>query len=312
MTNHLRRASIPAVDVSIMMPKVTWLGRVATDDNARAQMALDHLRERGLKHFACYAPAIGRYSFDRALAFQQVVEKSGFRCHLFAEADGKSGWEMDNDSVAHWLERLPRPVAIFAADPYPARHIAELCQWNEINVPDEVAILAGDDDELLCKVSSPELSSIQLACETIGEQAAELLDRLMQGGKVPKQPQLVSPLYVRQRHSTDVHSTNAPELQEMLQFIKENSHQNLCVADILSRFSVSRRWLEQRFRLRLGRSPADHIRRVRMDAVQRVLFESDLSITQLAYQMEFTSSTSLTQQFTRHFGCSPTAMRQRG
>ena len=312
MVEHLRRAAIPAVDVSIMMPKTTWVARVATDDNARAQMAFEHLRERGLKHFACYTPAIGRYSIDRALAFQRVVEQAGYRCDLFSDADGKSGWEIDNESVTHWLEHLPKPVAVFAADPYPARHIAELCQWNEINVPDEVAILAGDEDELLCNVSSPELSSIQLACETIGEEAAKLLDRLMQGASVPKKPRLIAPLYVRPRHSTDVSSTNAPELMEILQFIMQHSQSNLCVADLLSNFSVSRRWLEQRFRDRLGRSPAHHIRQVRMEAVQRALIETDLSITQIAYQMGFSSSTGLTQQFKRHFRCSPTAMRNRG
>ncbi|QDT02069.1 Xylose operon regulatory protein [Rubripirellula lacrimiformis] len=309
MADHIRRSGLPAVDVSIMMPHAKWLARVATDDVARAEMALEHFRQRRLKHFACYAPSIGRYSIDRAHAFRSAVEKAGFQCDVFCEAEGTQGWEIDHDHVIEWLSRLPRPLAVFAADPYPARQLAEICEWNDITVPDDVTILAGDNDDLLCNVSSPQLSSIQLACESIGTEAASRLRQLMNGGAVPTKPKLIEPLYVLARQSTDTFAVADNELTDVLRHIHDHAMHGISVNDVVRKFSLSRRWLELRFQRVLGRSPADHIRRIRMEHIRNLLLQTDLTITQIAFQTGFSSSSSLTQQFTRQFGRSPTAMR---
>lgn len=306
---HLRRSGLPAVDVSIMMPKAKWLARVATDDNARASMALEHFRQRSLEHFACYAPSIGRYPSHRADAFRLAVERAGFACNLFAESEGTQGWAIDHDHVLAWLRALPRPLALFAADPYPARQLAEICDWNGIDVPGEIAILAGDNDDLLCEVSTPQLSSIQLACEAIGEQASLRLRAMMNGGVIPAKPKLIPPLFVHARQSTDIFAVSDPELRDVLRYINEHAQRGITVGQIVREFSHSRRWLEQRFQAVLGRAPADYIRRARMEHVRNLLLETSLSITQIAFQTGFTSSTSLTQQFTRQFGRPPTTIR---
>lgn len=309
MADHVRRSGLPAVDVSIMMPKSTWLGRVATDDRARAKMAFAHFRERRLEHFACYAPAIGRYSIDRAYAFRDVVADAGFACAIFAQDGDTRGWEVDHDHVVEWLARLPRPLALFAADPYPARQIAEICDWNNIAVPDGVAILSGDNDDLLCSVSSPQLSSIQLACAQIGTEAANLLKKLMNGGKVPVHPTLIPPLHVNARQSTDVLAIDDTEIVAVLRFMEDNVEQGISVRDVLERFPISRRSLEQKFRCLLNRSPAEHIRQLRMSNVGLLLRETEMTITEIAYRTGFKSSSSFTQQVTRHFGYSPTSIR---
>ena len=159
---------LPTVDVSIVMPLVKWMGRDATDDYIRAEIAFAHFRQKGLKHFASYDAAIGRYSPVRAMAFRNVVRKHGFQCDLFTPLDGKYGWEIDHNNTLQWLSILSRPLAMFAADPYPARQIAGVCEWNQIPVPDEISILSGDNDDMLCDAFSPHISSIQLASGKIG------------------------------------------------------------------------------------------------------------------------------------------------
>ncbi len=307
--DHIRRSGLPAVDVSIMMPTANWLGRVATDDRARAAMALEHFRQRRLEHFACFAPTIGRYSVERANAFRDIVQRAGFTCDMFVEDSATRGWEIDHDQVVQWLSGLPRPLALFAADPHPARQIADVCDWNGVKVPDDVAILSGDNDDLLCSVSWPQLSSIQLACESIGAEASTLLRRLMNGGLVPKQPTLIPPLGVCARQSTDVMAIDDPEIVAVLRFMAEHIHQGTNVREILKQFPISRRSLEQRFRRLLNRSPGEQLRQLRMEHVRNLLVESDLTITEIAFRMDFASSSSLTQQFTRHFGLCPTAVR---
>lgn len=309
MAAHVRRSGLPAVDVSIMMRHSTWLGRVATDDRARAVMAFEHFRDRRLEVFACYAPAIGRYSAERAQAFREVTEEAGFACDVFGHDSETQGWEVDHDHVMKWLSRLKRPLALFAADPYPARQIAEICDWNGIAVPDEVAILSGDDDELLCSLSSPQISSIQLASEQIGTEASKLLQRLMQGAAIPTQPILISPLRVCARQSTDVLAIDDPEIVAVLRYIVRHTPQGVTVPDVLRQFPICRRSLEQKFRRLLNRSPAEHIRRLRMEYVETLLKQTDLSIKEIAFRTGFRSSSGLTQQFVRHFQKSPTEIR---
>ena len=309
MADHVRRSRLPAVDVSIMMPDARWLGRVATDDEARATMALEHFRQRGLSHFACYAPAIGRYSAERAHVFRRVVRAAGFECDLFVQGAQTRGWEVDHDLVVRWLSRLPRPLALFAADPYPARQMAEICDWSGIAVPDEVAILSGDNDDLLCSMSSPQLSSIQLACEKVGRNAARLLQRLIQGDPVPRQPILVPPLNVCARQSTDMFAIDDREVVAVLRYMGEYFSDGIGVSDVLRQFPISRRSLEQKFRRLLNRSPAEHLRSIRMDHAHKLVTDSDLSITEIASRAGFSSSTGLTQQFVRYFGTSPTRLR---
>ncbi len=112
--------------------KMVKVQRVATDDLERALMAFEHFRHRQFEHFACYAPAIGRYPMERVKAFRIVVEEAGFHCDVFSESVASQGWGIDHDHVVSWLSKLARPLAMFAADPYPARQLAEIREASEI------------------------------------------------------------------------------------------------------------------------------------------------------------------------------------
>ena len=127
--------------------------------------------------------------------------------------------------------------------------MAEICDTNGIDVPEEVAILSGDNDELLCSISAPQLSSIQLDCRSIGEQAARLLERMMNGGAAPQRPMLVPPLRVVARQSTDLQAIDDPEIAGTAVPGQRLRQRHPNVKDILREFPVSRRWLEQRFRV---------------------------------------------------------------
>src|SRR5919106_1019713 len=105
---------------------------------------------------------------------------------------------------------LPRPVAVLAVDAHHARQLAEICHFGGVRVPDDVAILAGDADELLCEVSTPPLSSISVACERLGHEAAAMLHRMMAGDNPPKGPVLIAAHGGLSRQSTDVLAIDDP------------------------------------------------------------------------------------------------------
>ena len=311
MIHHLEKLQLPTVDVSNTVKKEDWFARVATDDVARAKMALEHLRSRGIENYACYAPPIGRYSDIRSRAFQFAVESAGYECANYSSDNADStGWLTNYTKARQWLAELPKPLGVFAADPYPARQLVEICAASSIRIPDEVAVLSGDDDELLCNVASPQISSIELASHRIGETAAQLLQRLMKGKKVPKNTTLIPPLRIRPRHSTDILAIKDTEIAGVLRFIRERAKEGISVADILRVFPISRRTLEQRFRQKVGRSPAEEIRRARFEHVCRLLLDTKKSIATIAFESGFASGAGLSQAFQQHFKFTPGQYRQ--
>lgn len=311
MARHVRAASIPAVDVSAIMPQERWLGRVVTDDDARAALVFEHFRERQLEHFACYAPPIGRYSFQRVIAFRGAVEHAGFACSVF---EGPAGRRQPRDDdyrlVPDWLRSLTRPLAVFAADPYPARQLVEICQWEGIRIPDDVAILAGDTDDLLCNMAAPRISSVELASHQIGLEACRLLTRLMKGAPVPARPKLVPPLRVIARHSTEVLAIDDPDVAQVLRYIREHVAEGIRVSDIVRVFPLSRRRLEQRFRALLGRTPAEEIRRSRLQHARNLLVETDLSVSAVAAASGVCSGAQLASAFRKYLGIRPSKLRE--
>lgn len=311
IVRHVKSLRIPVVDVAMMVKKQDWFARVATDDHARAAMALEHLRNRGIKHFACYAPQIGRYSEIRSRAFRIAVEETGATCEMYSGDDaGSSGWLTNYSMARQWLAKLPKPLGVFAVDPYPARQLVEICARAAIRIPDEVAVLSGDDDDLLCNVAWPQISSVELASHRIGETAAQELQKLIDGGIVEEQPRFIPPLRIRLRHSTDVLAIDDPEFAAILHFIRENAKHGIDVTAILKRFPISRRSLEQRFRDKLQRSPAEEIRSARFEHICRLLLETDRSIAVIAEQSGFASGAGLSRAFHQHFGETPGSYRQ--
>lgn len=311
LCRHVKAAGVPAVDVAIQMPEEHWLGRVATDDDARAAMAFEHFQSRHFEHFACYSPPIGRYSHARAAAFQRVAQSAGYSCDVFTAPKNKpGGWDGNQTAVAAWLKSLPKPLAVFACDPYPARQLIEICQLEGLRIPDDIAVLAGDTDDLLCNIASPRISSVELATHKIGRTACEMLKSIMEGGPVPQQPTLISPLRVIARHSTEILAVEDRDLAQIVQYIRDRAAEGIRVSDILRAFPISRRSLEQRFRNVLGRSPAEEIRRTRLQHARKLLVETDMSVAEIATASGVCSGAQLASAFRRYLGIRPSALRE--
>ncbi len=313
LADHLRSSGLPVVDTDTVMIRETWACRVVTDDQERARLALNHLRDRGFERFAYFAPPSWRYSDVRGIAFQQAVEAEGYPCAVYRPGyrrGRKIGWSEQHRRVCEWLASLARPVAVFTVDAHRGRELAEICHTTGIRVPDEVAILAGDTDELMCHVASPPLSSVQLASQRIGYEAAALLDRMMRSALLPASIPRIKPLGVIARQSTDILSINDENVVRALRFIRSHASQGIAVEDVLREVPMSRRGLEIQFQKCLGRSPAEEIRRVRLEKGKQLLTQSEMSITEVARACGFSNATRLGVAFRNRFGVTPLAYRR--
>lgn len=302
------RAGIPCVDLSAarLLPSMPW---VETDDAEIATVAAGHLLERGFKHFAFCGDSRFNWSLWREHHFAKRVRDAGYDCRTYSVKGGSGDLAAERRRLVSWLRRLPKPVGILACYDIRGQEVLDACRQTGFAVPDEVAVLGVDNDELLCELSAPPLSSVMPNTRRTGYEAAALLDRLMNGEKVVPQPHLIPPLGVAARQSTDVLALDDREVVRAVQFIRAHACEGINVADVLNAVKMSRRVLEQRFRKLLGRSPHEEILHLRLSRVQQLLSETDLPLYVIAERTGFEHVEYLSVAFKRETGMTPRAFR---
>ncbi len=302
------RAKVPCVDLSAgrLLPSLPW---VETDDAAIAAMAAGHLLERGFKHFAFCGDSRFNWSLWREHHFAQRVRDAGHDCRIYSLKGRTGDLASERRKLVTWLRALPKPVGILACYDLRGREVLEACRQTGLAVPDEVAVLGVDNDELLCELATPPLSSVIPNTRRAGYEAAALLDRLMTGGKVLPEPHLIPPLGVAARQSTDVLALDDREVVRAVQFIRSHACEGINVADVLNAVKISRRVLEQRFRKLLGRSPHEEILHLRLSRVQQLLADTDLPLYTIAERTGFEHVEYLSVAFKRETGLTPRAFR---
>ena len=298
---------LPAVDVSAarLLPDLPWL---ETDDRAIAHMAAEHLRERGFRHFGYCGDARFNWSRWRGDAFAMHLARHGFGCNLFEEpkpvrrGEASADWETELEALARWLRDLPKPVGIFAGYDIRGLQILDASRRLELAVPDTVAVLGGDNDELLCDLADPPLSSVIPDVRRTGYEAAALLDRIMRGAAITGEGRLFAPLGVAIRQSTDVVAVADRHISAAVRIIREHACDGITVSDVLKQVPLSRRILEARFQKLLGRSPHAQILSVKLDRVKRLLSETDLPLAAIADRTGFKHVEYLSVAFKRQTG----------
>lgn len=188
--------------------------------------------------------------------------------------------------------------------------VLDACRRVGAAVPNQVAVLGVDNDEYLCGLSLPPLSSIDINSEETGYQAAALLDRLMDGKSPPKRLPKIVPTGVVVRRSTDVLATDDEDVIRAVQFIREQACRPIRTTDVFEELSVSRGQLESRFRSVMGHTVHQEIDRVRIERAKTLLAETMLPIKQVALQSGFRTVQYLARAFRRRTGDTPAAFRR--
>ncbi|HEX2970873.1 MAG TPA: XylR family transcriptional regulator, partial [Tepidisphaeraceae bacterium] len=231
MARAIRKSGIPAVALEATLEELATLNaslgisEIRPDSTAIARAAAEHLMERGFRHFAYCGLANGLWSRARQEAFCRHLSAQGFSCATLAVAArlAESDWQCDRTALARWLRELPKPVGLMACNDDLATKVLDACLLAELPVPDEVAIIGVDNDELVCELSDPPLSSVALDLERAGYEAAALLDELMSGRAQGYHEVLVKPRWVVSRRSTDVVAQDDRVVAAALRFIQDNA-----------------------------------------------------------------------------------------
>ncbi len=302
--------------VSILMqpddPKIPF---VTLDEDAIGRIAANYFEERRFIHFAFLGNDIHEFSRQRADAFCYALEEKGYACsvHLYPtkvyNIDKKAREAIDCAKLK-WLESLPKPVAVFVCDDWEAFQFIQFCRQHDFRVPEDVAVLGVGNDELLCNVSNPPMSSIRTPVERAGYDAAALLEQMLSGKNVLQKKHFLPPMGMVSRQSTDVLQVADPVVIKALQFIQEHVAEPIKVEDLLKCVFVSRTLLERKFRAELGRTPLAEIRRQRIQRVKQMLADTNLSVTEVAGMCGFGSDVRLSTVFKETVGISPSEFRK--
>ena len=205
LATALARLNLPVVNLSAMAPDDRF-PTIDTDDTAVADLAFNHFAERGFRTLAFCGYPGAKWSDIRRDRFLSLARKAKIECNEFAPirkpakprkpetlALETSGLVQERELI-EWLQHLPATTGLFAANDLRGRQILGLCRELDIAVPDQISVLGVDNDELLCDLTDPPLSSIAPDCERIGMRAAAVLEKMMNRRRLRPTDELISPV----------------------------------------------------------------------------------------------------------------------
>ena len=310
----VRQLGVPAVDLRGDVPGL-GVPYVGIDFRAVAKIAFQHLYERGIRHFGFCSLARGQDGRmdERGDAFEHLVRRSRSRfarLHLPTTIKRGDKWGQAKERIARWIDAQPKPLGVMTGNDAVGLQVLDTCHRIGVPVPDQVAVLGSGNDRFLCDLSIPSQTSIDIAGDRVGYQAAALLDRLMSGKAPPKRPVLIQPRGIVIRQSTDVLATDDVEVIRAVRFIRRHACDALRVADVLDHVALSRGALEPRMKRILGRTIDQEIRRTRIDRVKELLVETEVPIKQIAQNAGFRTTQYLTRAFRKSTGATPAQYRR--
>lgn len=275
------------------------------------EMGADYFLKKGFKNFAFYGFKDIVWSRERAEGFEERIAKSGHKVHYFEHVMARSTeiWYYKPSSLSQWLKSLPKPIALMACDDNQGQHITEACRHSKIRIPEEVAVLGVDNDEMVCEFSDPPLSSIGQDAEKGGYDAAKLLHEMIKNSTAEFYDIIVRPTQVITRQSTDIYATNDAFIATSLKYIHQNIDKNLQVDDVVKQVPLSRRALEKRFLYITGYPIYKYIFNLRIEKLSQKLLETDLTVFEIALEMGLTDSKNIARQFKQIKGCTPIEYR---
>jgi LacI family transcriptional regulator len=296
---------VPVVDMSAgrLLPKLPWC---EIDEDGIARLAAEHFLSRGFRNFAYCGDPRFVWSKLRGDAFDRAMKQVGYPVHHYEpSSQALDDEDAAMDCIGEWLQTLPQPVAVFTSYDIRGRQVLDACRRFSIHVPDDVAVLGVDNDELLCSLAYPPLSSIIPNALRTGYEAAGILHRLMNGEKVGAEGHLIAPTGVITRQSTDVLAVEDTHVAKAVRFIREGACKGICVDDVVRDSGLSRRLLENRFKKALQRSPHEEITRIQLLRVKELLAHTDLPLAEIADRTGFRYVEYLSAVFKQKVGVPP-------
>lgn len=293
-------------------------GEIDTHSTAIAQMGAKHLLERGLRSFAFCGFMNCHWSAVREMEYVRLLREKGFSCltrhiHMASwlqQPHWLDTWRHEEPGMVSWLQSLPKAVGLMACNDVCGRQVLQACVTAGLRVPDDVAVVGVDNDDLICELSDPPLSSVALDVERAGYESAQLLNSLMSGRIKKGYVVHVKPTHVVTRRSSDVIAQDDRLMVSALRFIRDHFAQGITVRNVAEEAGTSRRTLERHFSSAIGRSILSEIARCRIERAKELLLETKVSCYGVASKVGFNSLKTFNRTFHRREAVTPQGFRK--
>ena len=304
--SHVVGFGIPCVNITApfensTMPSVTF------DNQEIGRQAAYHLLERGIDQAFYLSSSLEGFSLLRYSGWKQIMEQHGIAVSCY----DYSGWKLSlrNDIKAYLGTFDHEATGVYTVHDAAGLETLEACRQLGLKVPEQVCVIGTNNDDVLCRLASPELSSIELNGEEVGFRAAEALDALMAGEAVTLST-VVPVKGVVSRHSTDRLTVSDRFVANALRFIRSYACSGIDVSDVLKQVPLSRRALEYRFKAETGQGIYQFIQEIRLAEAQKMLLETNRTIDAIATATGFHSPSRLQVTFKKILGITPGKFRR--
>ena len=309
-SNLLKNLNIPII-LQNYKKRSDYFFNLTGDYIGTGRMAAQFFIERKFKNFAFYGNKGVVWSRERAEGYMQEIQEVGGN-YFYFESDrlNENEWGNNHIKLDEWLTSLPKPVALFACDDRFALEVSEICKINGINIPHEISLLGVDNDELICNLSDPPISSVVLEVEKGGYSAGRLIHQQIKEQKNIPFNIVIDPVRIEERKSTDRYNIDNKHILTIVRHIEENFNSNLSIEALTQLVPLSRRNLEIKFKNELGTSIYQFLLKCRVDHLAKLLVNTDRLLFDIALECGFNDSKNISRVFKKMKGLSPAEYRR--
>jgi LacI family transcriptional regulator len=321
---ELLRIGIPVIGVATIQNMLN-LPFISANSKEVAQMACDYLLKKKFGNLAYFGLTQARWSTERLEYFSQYLAKRGHNVHVFKEKQVllrndltpftrlwiNTALNTGQQKLIEWLKQLPKPVAILASCDIFACYLLNVAKEASFSIPEEIAILGINNDNAICNICDPPLSSIAFNFKKAGYDAAKLLDKMISGNETMQGQCIeIQPTHVETRGSTDIYAIDDPAIVEAMKYIRQNGNTPLQVDAIANHVCMSKRLLQLKFHDLIGKSVHDEIIQAHFEIAKAMLIETNLPIDEIAAHSGFHYTSNMRRAFIKITGMLPQKYRQ--
>lgn len=317
LARALQRFDVPIINVSGWDPGKMGMPFVVHEVDQAGKMAAEYFLRRGYTSFAC-EPAPFRFQEVAVslgtLAFGRTVREAGFVCHELTQSlaytrQGVHADPLPDFPTASVLE-LPRPLAVFVMGDRLASRLNALCLESRLSIPDQVSVLGFGNIDLVCETAYPPLSSIQTDDVTLGRQASKILYQWMKGHAPGRHENLIPPLGIVTRRSSDALAIEDPRVARAVHYIRDADLSEIDCDQVAVASGVNRRTLERKFKQTLGHSLYTEIQQWRCDRARHHLQTTTLPLKHVAAVSGFRDADHMGKVLRKHLGKTPRQLKK--
>lgn len=308
-TDLLEKLNIPVI-LQNFKDRSSHFSNLTGNYIGTGEMAAHYFTQKRFKNFAFYGNKGVVWSRERAEGYRREVESIGGNYYYFeTENLNEEQWSKSHIQFEEWLISLPKPIALFACDDSFALQVSELCKINNINIPNEIALLGVDNDELLCNLSDPPISSIVLDLEKGGYETARLIHKLINKERKDPFNIIINPIRIERRLSTEKYDIGNKYILEVVKYIEDNFTINISIDSLTHIVPLSRRNLELKFKHELGISIYQFILNYRVEQLAFLLLTTNRPLFDIAFEVGLNDSKNVSRIFKKFKNYTPIEYR---